>query len=176
MTVHQLREMLASLRPVFESAGASKVSTDLAAFTTGLNEFDGKLTLTAFLKLAKDGQKPPKPPPSPKLSVDELAAELSSIHDRPRDPMVTPDVIEATIQKIKPLSKPDVTKVAAAIGLTAVAKLTKDKILEAIRTRVAERRDAALKNDMIGGRPSEPPSDPEQRPERGHLGVAGIHH
>src|SRR5579862_8863191 len=154
MNVADLRQHLADLGKVLESAGAKKVADDLGAVSAGLAPFHN-LTLkefAAFLAKAEAfsrGEPAPKPAKRPASrgktgdvspDIDVLCRDFRSLYDRAADPSVTEEVIVATMGRLDGLSKSSLFAVALALELNLPKSKSIPQIVAAIHQRIVARK------------------------------------
>lgn len=164
MKVADLRQHLADLARLMEATGAKAVAADLVAIQEGLAPFN-ESPLKGFAeflvraeaysrgevpvappsrKRATSGGRPPSTK-APPVDVEALVQEAKDLYARAADPAVTAEAVEALAGRLKAPKKDDLVRVAEGVGLVGMKAKAKDKIVEAIRARILDRKGAAVR-------------------------------
>jgi hypothetical protein len=167
MNVGDLRQHLADLAQLLESAGGKSAAKDLAALSEALAPFAGQspTEFTRFLALAHEYHStgklsaPPKPPRAPRATnakgdPSAVAVAVRALYDRAGDASLPMDQIESGLAGVSGLSKDGLLNVCQAMELAGMKSRKVDEIRGAIRQKVLDRRAAAQRATMIEGGPA----------------------
>jgi hypothetical protein len=166
MKVSDLQQHLADLGRLLGAAKAAGVAAEFTAIGNALAPFQdyGLKEFGAFLVRAEAfsrGEVPVVPPKGGRggarrtpAAVKEDAAvlvrEVARLYEHAGSPDVTMEQIDAATARLASLKNEDLVAVAAGIELKDVRKgMKKDKIIEAIRNRIVQRKGAKQRAGLI---------------------------
>lgn len=166
MTVAQLQSALRDLGRLLDAAelGNRTAVSDLIAFAPQLTKFGG-LKLKDFGdlldRLDLSGTVAPKPQraragktkacaPDPVA----LAAEAHELYGRAADRSLPDERFFALFQALDTLTKEGLLTVAGRIEMHPAKSVTKSKLLEAICSRIEDRRGATMRRNMLDRPPA----------------------
>jgi hypothetical protein len=151
--ISELRQTLTELTRLLHAAGATRATKDLTEFTASLQAFQ-ELTLSAFVKLAEAGRRPPEPRKvgGGKTDVEALRREIKDLYARASSPDVTEEDVRTTCDRLanaKKLTKKDLVAIASETELVGMEKRKNDDIVTEIRNRLVDLKGAAIRRQMI---------------------------